>query len=135
MRQSCGAAADVVNSVIGKLKFGLVVGFLVLAGMSGWQVGRSEIANVELQDDIRDLASRLGTRVGYSAPKSDDDYRNEVIREADQYGIALAPDQVSVVRTGTDESPVLTITVDYTVPIKVPGFVFNLHFTPTSERS
>jgi hypothetical protein len=122
------------HAVIRKLKFGLCIGVVVLAAMAGWQIGSSELANVELLDDLHDMASKLDTRIGFSAPKSDDDYRNEVIRRADQHGIVLQPREVMVERHGSGESETISLAVDYKVPVRVPGFAFALHFTPRSER-
>jgi len=121
--------------VIRKLKYALGITLVVLAAMIGWQVGASELANVQLQDDLRDMSSKLDTRIGFSAPKSDDDYRNEVIRRAVQHGIALEPREVIVERHGTGESETLSLAADYKVPVRIPGFSFALHFTPKSEKA
>jgi len=103
--------------------------------MVGWQVGKSELANIELQDDLHDMSMKLGTRVGYSAPKSDDEYRDAIIREAAGYDIQLTREQITVERSGSEDAETLTLAADYTVTIKVPGFSFPLHFTPTSARA
>ena len=120
--------------MIQKLKFLIIMAVLAVAAIAGWQVGASEIANLEFQDDLRAMSIKLGTRIGYSAPKSDDDYRDAIIKEADGYGIKLTPEQVTIEHSGSEGSETLTLTVDYTVKIKVPGYSFPMHFTPTSVR-
>lgn len=83
---------------------------------------------------MRDLGARLGTRIGFSAPKSDDEYRAIVVREAGEHGIAMTMQQVSITRHQQGEDETITLVADYTVPIKLPGFAFPLHFTTTSIR-
>jgi hypothetical protein len=84
---------------------------------------------------MHDMASKLGTRIGFSAPKSDDDYRNEVIQRAEQHGIELQPEEVTVEHHGSGESETISFAANYTVEVKVARFSFLLHFAPTSEKS
>jgi len=112
-----------------KLLFG--IGLAVLAINSVWQFGASEVKNVQLQDDMRDLASQLDARIGFSVPKTDEDYRNAVIRKAEGYGIQLAPEQVTVERTGSGEKQAIYLAANYHVEVKLPGFSIPLHFTPS----
>lgn len=116
-----------------KLLFAVVV--IAVAVTVGWQVGASELANVELQDDLHDMSAKLGTKIGFSAPKSDDDYRNEVVRRAGQHGIPLQPEEVTVEHHGSGESETISVAANYAVAVKVARFSFLLHFAPTSDRS
>lgn len=100
-----------------------VVTLLVLCS-AGWQIGKSELANVQLRDDMHDMASQLGARIGFSAPLSDEEFRNEVIRKAKKYDIQLAPEQVTVVRTGEGLDTRMYLAANYSVPIQLPGFSF-----------
>ena len=121
--------------MLSKLKFVLVIAVLALAATAGWQVGSSEVAYYELRGDLHDLASQLDAHIGFAAPKSDKDYRNAVIRKAEAHGIDLVPEQVTVERSGSSESPTIHLSANYTVPIKLlPGFSFALHFTPTDSK-
>jgi hypothetical protein len=52
-----------------------------LPASTGWQIGASELA-YELQDELKDLASLGGARIGLAAPSSDDDLRQAVISKA-----------------------------------------------------
>ena len=98
----------------------------------GWQITPCELANVELRDDMKDLAAQLGVRSGLTSPSSDEDFRNDVLRKARKYDIQLAPEQVTVQRTGDGIETRIYLAADYTVPIHLPGFSFELHFSPTS---
>ena len=113
-----------------KSVLGLAV--LVWASIAGWQIGACELADIRLRDDMQDLASQSGVRIGLTTAKSDDDFRNAVLGKAKQYDIELAPDQVTVERTGSGVTGTISIGADYTVPIHLPGFSFRLHFTPAS---
>jgi hypothetical protein len=114
------------------LKFALGLAVLALVSIAGWQIGACEVANIRLRDDIQDLATQSGVRIGLTTAKSDDDFRNAVLGKARQYDIELAPDQVTVQRTGTSVTGTISIGADYTVPIHLPGFSFTLRFTPVS---
>jgi len=50
-----------------------------LPARTGWQIGASELANYELKDDLKDLASQNSACIGLAAPRSDDDRREAVI--------------------------------------------------------
>jgi len=115
-------------------KLGIILGLaiLVLAIMAIWQVASDKLANVELRDDLQDLASQAGTRIGFATPLSDEDYRNAVIRNAEGHGIELRPDQVMVQRTGSGKETKIWLAVGYTVPVRMPGFSFTLHFSASS---
>jgi hypothetical protein len=75
-----------------KIILGLAV--LIFVSIAGWQIGACEVANIRLRDDMEDLASQSGVRIGLTTARSDDDFRNAVLGKARQYDIELAPDQV-----------------------------------------
>ena len=115
-----------------RLKIIAAVAILLVLCSAGWQIGKWELANVELRDDMHDMASQLGPRIGYSNGLSDEEFRTEVIRKARKYDIELAPEQVTVVRTGEGIQATMYLAADYTVPVSLPGLSFRLHFTPES---
>jgi hypothetical protein len=115
-----------------KLILGLVV--LAVAIIAGWQIASCELANVELRDDLRDLAGQTGAHIGLVPFKTDEDFRNVVIREAKKYGIQLEPGQVTVQRAGTPQVPIMYLAADYKVPVTLPGYSFTLHFHPSSAK-
>ena len=124
--------ADLFHFVIKKLA--IVIGTTVLVWIFGvgWRIGAAELANVELRDDMKDMASQLGARIGFSPPMSDEDFRDAVIHKAQKYGIQLVPDQVTVERTGSGEKTAIYLAADYRAPIHVIGFSCTLHFNPQS---
>lgn len=117
-----------------KLTLILVIAALALACSAGWQIASFELHNFELHDDMRYLAAQIGTRIGLSDPRSDEDFRNAVIHNAQEHEIHLEPEQVTVQRTGTVEAPVIYLAADYRVRIKLLGLSFPLRFTPSSAK-
>jgi hypothetical protein len=115
-----------------KLRFGVAV--LALAVIAGWPISSSEWANFELRQDWRDLAAQGGAQIGLIPPGSDEDLRRAVIHEAKHEEIQLEPEQVTVKRSGTPQTPVLYLAADYNARVNVLGFSFALHFTPSSAK-
>jgi|SRR5579864_43338 len=74
-------------------------GIAVLTALAGWRIGACELANMNFQDDLHDLASQVGTHIGFGAPSSDEETALSVIRKARERGIDLQPTQVTVRRT------------------------------------
>jgi hypothetical protein len=117
-----------------KPKIVLGIAVLVLIVMTGWQIASWELANVLLQEEIRDMASEAGVRVGFVIPRSDEDLSRAVVLKAKEHGIELEPAQVTVRRTGSGEKSTLYLAADYTVPVNLAFFSFRLHFTPSSGK-
>jgi len=108
---------------------------LVVACNGVWQIGSSEVANLNFQEDIRDVASQAGARVGVVVPPSSDEVVIQtIIRKAKEHGIELRADQVTVRRTQLGEDSILHLSADYTVPVKLFFVSLSLHFAPASER-
>lgn len=116
------------------LKVLLALAVLAAAAIAGWQVAASELANVELRDDMRDLSSQLGGRIGLTPPSSDEDFRQAVIAHAMKYGIELTKEQVTVQRSGTGTAADIYLAADYEAPIHLPGLTFDLHFNPSAGK-
>jgi hypothetical protein len=114
-----------------RIKIVFWLGAFYLLFSAGWQIGACELANIELKDDMQDMASQLGLRVGLSDVASDDDIRGAVLKKADKYGIELLPSQVSVIRDGYGKSANIYITAEYSVPIYLPRYSFQMYFTPS----
>jgi putative aminopeptidase FrvX len=111
-----------------------VLAFLVALALGGWRIGACELANMQLQEDMQDLAAQAGVRIGHYTAPSDDDFRAAVIRKAQEYDIQLSPDQVTVQRQGSDASSPMYLAADYTVPVNLASYSVTLHFTPSSTR-
>ena len=118
------------------LKIILLIVVLVLGVSTGWQIGAAVVANMNFQEDLRDIGSQAGAHVGVVVPPgSDEDAARAVIRKAKEHGIELEPAQVRVRRVGSGETSTLYLAADYTVPINLVLLSFNLHFVPSSERN
>jgi len=83
---------------------------------------------------MRDLAAQVGSRIGLTPQSTDEDFRRAVMRKAQEHEIQLEPEQVTVERTGSDEAPVIYLAADYKARVKLPGFSFTFHFTPSSAK-
>jgi hypothetical protein len=112
----------------------LGIAVLVLMVLVGWQVGSWELANMNLQEEMQDLASQAGTHVGFVPPSSDEEVSHAIIRRAREHGIELKLTQVTVRRTNPGEKSTLYVAADYTVPVSLAFFSFKLHFTPSSDK-
>jgi hypothetical protein len=113
-----------------KYIFGIAV--LVVAIIADWRMSEPRFTNILLQDDLRDTAAQLGWRTGLTPPNSDQDLRKIVIRKAASLDIKLAPGQVKVWHNGEGERTKWYIAVDYTVPVDLIVYSYNLHFNTTS---
>ena len=118
-------------------KIALIVGIaiLALAGNAGWQIASNELANRQLEEDLRDLASLNAEHIGLTGPATDDDLRNSVVHDAKGLDIELDPSQVTVQHTGEGKSSAVHLAADYTVRVRLLGFSCNFRFTPSSERT
>ena len=119
---------------MGRAKVILGLAVLALAAIAGWQIGSCEVANLALQGDLRDLAAQVGTRIGLDAQSTEEELRNAVIRKAQEHDIELEPGQVTVRRMGTGTSSTVYLAADYKARVKLLGFSFTLHFTPSSAK-
>lgn len=100
----------------------------------GWQIAAAVLANIELRDDMQDLASQLSLHVGLPAPLSDDDFRAAVVSRAKRYDISLETDQVTVQRAGSGPYATIYLRASYIVPIHIAGYIFDMRFTPESGK-
>ena len=119
---------------MGKAKLILALAVLVLTVVAGWRIASCELANFELHEDMRDLAAQVGSRIGLTPQSTDEDFRRAVIRKAEEHEIQLEPGQVTVQRTGSYEAPIIYLAADYKVRVKLLGFSFTFHFTPSSAK-
>jgi hypothetical protein len=123
------------GAVMGKVKLILGLAILALAVVAGWQIASSEVTNLELREDLRDIAAQGGPRIGFGEFSTDEDLRNAAIRAAKRYEIQLEPEQVTVRRTGTVRAPIIYLTADYKARVTLlPRWSFTIHFHPTSAK-
>jgi len=116
-----------------RIKIIIIVAVLALFAVAGWRVASSEVANYELQEDLHYMADQSSFRFGNTASTlSDEDYREAVIRKANEYDIILKPSPVTVRRPDTGTT--MYLAADYSVPVNLPRYSFVLHFTPASDK-
>jgi hypothetical protein len=119
---------------MGKVKIIAVVAVVVVGAIAGWQIASCELANVELESDLRDIASQAGARIGLETMSTDEELRSAVIHKAGEHDIQLGPEQVTVQRTGSGKDSVIYLAADYQARVNLVLFSFNLHFTPSSTK-
>lgn len=107
-----------------------IVGFLVVIGAiyCGFQVAPPMLANYSFQDDLKNIAMEGGAN-----PRlTDQQLLESVVQKAQTHQITLTPEEVTVQRIGTPGLLAVYVSADYNVPISLPGYSFNMHFTPSS---
>lgn len=113
------------------MKYVFRIAVIVAVVFAGWTILEPEITNIVFQDELHDTAAQPSWRPGMSAPNSDEELRNIVVRKAESHDIALDPKQVTVRRTETPENPIY-IAVDYTVPVNLFVYSYSRHFRASS---
>ncbi len=119
---------------MGKVKLILGLAVLGLVIIGGWQIASCELANLELHEELHDLAAQTGAYIGLNPFNTDEDFRNAIIRAAKRHEIQLEPEQVTVERTGSPPKQIIFLAADYKARVTLPGFPFTLHFHPSSAR-
>jgi hypothetical protein len=119
---------------MGKAKLISGLAIMGLAVFAGWQIASCEIANLELQTDMRDISAQVGSRIGLEAPNSDEDLRDAVIHKAKEHDIQLEPAQVTVQHTGSAKTLAIYLAADYKARVNLLLYSFTLHFTPSSAK-
>jgi hypothetical protein len=114
------------------LKLVFAVFLLVATAYLCWALIPPYFANYQLNDVIENEA-RLGT---YST-RTDDDIRNEIFKKAQDLEIPISREEIKVLR-GTNQlgqgTGGVTISVDYTVHVNVPGYPLDLKFHSGSKN-
>jgi len=115
-----------------KILLGLAVAALLVS--TGWQMFSAYYGSLELVDDLRDISADVGTRIGLSAPNSEDELRSFVIKKANERDIHLEPSEVTVSVSGEGRSAVISLAADYHVKIDVFLYSFVMRFHAANAR-
>jgi hypothetical protein len=104
-----------------------IIGLLVIVTViyTAWLVVPAYFHNYELQDALGEEA-----RTNSYSAKSEDDVREIIWRKAKDMEIPITREQVNVRRDGQG----LSIWIDYTVHVDLPGYGFDLQFHPSSKN-
>lgn len=86
------------------------------------------MSNYSFQDDLRMVAMVDGPNF----QKTDDDVRNDVLRKAKDRDLPIQANQVTVQRINTPGIAAVWVAANYSVTINLPGYSFDMHFSPTS---
>jgi hypothetical protein len=107
-----------------------IVGFLVIMAvvLMLFEIVPPMMMNYSFEDDLRNVALMDGSNF----QKTDDDIRTDVMRKAKDEGLPIAPKQITVQHISTPGLSAVYVAADYTVTINLPGYSFDMHFTPNS---
>jgi len=107
-----------------------VVGILAIIAVvyAAFQIAPPELSNYSFQDDLRNIAMMGGANPHITDPQ----LMEQVLKKAQERGITLTPEQVSIVRIGTPGMPAVYVGADYSVTVNLPAYTLVLHFTPSS---
>jgi hypothetical protein len=105
-------------------------GFLLVIGViyGCFQIIPPELTNYSFQDDLREIAMMGGA----NPHETDQEILDSIIKKAQDHQITLTAEQVTIQRIGTPGAAAVYVAADYSVPVNLPGYSFQLHFTPSS---
>ena len=106
-----------------------IFGFLAIAAVvvGLFQVAPPMLANYSFQDDLKNVALMDG-----ATQKTDEEVRNDVMKKVKEHALPIEPKQVTVQRINTPGLTAVYVAADYSVTISLPGYSFDMHFTPSS---
>lgn len=85
--------------------------------------------NYEFTDAVKDEA----TRDSYS-PKSEQDIRNAIFKQAQEDNIPLSEDEIVVQRSGMQYNGTVSVHAAYIVHVDFPGYPLDLHFDASTQN-
>ncbi len=109
-----------------KAAFGFLAIAAVVLGL--FQVAPPMLANYSFSDDLKTVAMMDGANF----QKTDDDVRNDVLRKAKEHDLPIEEKQVTVQRINSPGVAAVYVAADYNVTVNLPGYSFDMHFTPNS---
>ncbi len=109
----------------GKLKAIVYTAILLFALYSAVKILPSYVANYQLQDKMQEQA-RFAVVNRYPEEK----IREIIFKEVEDLEVPVKREEIKIV----SNAGVVKISMDYTVPIDLIVYRFNLHFTPSSEN-
>jgi hypothetical protein len=109
-----------------KAAIGLLAIVAVVVGL--FQIVPPIMANYSFEDDLKTVAMIDGP----NPQKTDDDVRDDVLRKAKEHDLPIEAKQVIVQRVNSPGLAAVYVGADYSVPINLPGYSFDMHFTPNS---
>lgn len=86
------------------------------------------MANYSFQDDLRTVALVDSGNM----QKTEDDIRTDVLKKAREHDLPISAKQITVQRINSPGVSAVWVAADYSVPINLPGYSFDMHFNPDS---
>jgi hypothetical protein len=108
-----------------KAAFGIIVMLVVI--FVGVSLVPPYWANYQFEDAIKTEAL-----ISTNSVKTEDAIRDTVFKRAQDLDIPLVKDDIKVHRVGTQGTGSVSIEAPYTVPVNLPGYPVELHFTPAT---
>jgi len=107
-----------------------LAGFLAIVALivAGFQVTPPILANYSFQVDLKNVAMTAGD----NPSRTDVEVRNDVLRNAKEHQLPIKPEQVTIQRIGSPGLMAVYVVTEYSVPVNLPGYSFDMHFSPTS---
>jgi hypothetical protein len=109
----------------GKLKAIVYTAILLFAIYSAVKILPSYVANYQLQDKMQEQA-----RFAVVNRYTEEHIRDLIFKEVEDLEVPVKREEIKIV----SNAGVVKISMDYTVPIDLIVYRFNLHFTPSSEN-
>lgn len=106
--------------------FGFLVFVAVMIGL--FQLVPPMMANYSFQDDLKTVALMDAANL----QKNEDDIRLDVLKKAKEHELPISEKQITVQRINTPGVLGIYVAADYNVPVSLPGYSFDMHFTPNS---
>ena len=103
----------------------LAILFVVVAC---FQIAPPLMANYSFEDDLKGVSLMDSSNM----QKTEDDIRTDVMRKVKEHDLPIEPKQITVQRISTPGISAVYVAADYSVTVNLPGYSFDLHFTPTS---
>jgi hypothetical protein len=110
-----------IKAILGFIAIGAVV-----VGL--FEIAPPMLANYSFQDDLKTVSLMDSANL----QKTDDDVRNDVLKKVKEHDLPIDAKQITVQRINTPGISAVYLAVDYTVTISLPGYSFDMHFTPSS---
>lgn len=92
----------------------------------GWRIVPPFLNNYQLEDAMKTEA-RYATVPGMS--KTEDQIREDIFRQIKDLGIPASRESILI----DNVDGALRISLDYNVPVDLPGYQLNLHFHPQGD--
>jgi hypothetical protein len=104
-----------------------LLALIILVGMvyCGWRIVPPFLNNYQLED-----AMKTEARFALAQRKTEDDIRDDIFYKVKDLGIPARRENIVI----DNVDGALRISLDYNVPVDLPGYQFNLHFHPQGDN-